>query len=58
MVSRINAGEPVCSVAAQMGVSRQTAAKWRDRARRGEPMADRPCRPRRLARLTPPDACV
>lgn len=33
------------------GVSRQTAHKWLARARRGEPMADRGCRPRRLAGL-------
>lgn len=37
-----------------MGVSRQTASKWLSRARRGEPMSDRPRRPTRLARSTPP----
>ena len=54
LVSRVAGGEGVSSVARQMGVSRQTASKWLARARRGEPMTDRPSRPRRLARLTPP----
>ena len=56
MVSRVEAGERVRDVARQMGVSRQTASKWLARARRGEPMSDRPSRPHRLARLTPPEA--
>ena len=56
MVSRIESGEPVGAVAAQMGVSRRTASKWVARARRGEPMSDRGSRPRRLARATPPEA--
>ena len=56
LVSRVAAGEGVSSVARQMGVSRQTASKWLSRARRGETMSDRSCRPHRLARLTPPDA--
>ena len=56
LVSRIEAGAGVAEAARQMGVSRQTASKWLARARRGEPMSDRSCRPRRLARLTPPDA--
>ena len=43
------------AVARQMGVSRQTASKWLPRARRGEPLSDRPSRPRRLARSTPPE---
>ena len=55
MVERIEAGEPVSEVARQVGVSRRTAGKWLARARAGEPMADRPSRPRTLARLTPPD---
>lgn len=38
-----------------MGVSRQTASKWLARVWRGEPMSDRPSRPRGLARLTPPE---
>ena len=54
LVERIEAGEAVGEVARQMGVSRQTASKWVTRARAGEPMGDRPSRPRRLARLTPP----
>lgn len=55
LVSRIEAGAGVAEAARQMGVSRQTASKWLARARRGEPMSDRPSRPRRLARLTPPE---
>ncbi len=55
LVARVEAGERVSEVARQMGVSRQSASKWVGRARRGEPMSDRPSRPRRLARLTPPD---
>lgn len=55
MVERIEAGEPVSEVARQVGVSRRTAGKWLARARAGEPMADRPSRPRTLAKLTPPD---
>lgn len=56
LVARIGAGAGVAEAARQMGVSRQTASKWLARARRGEPMTDRPSRPRRLARLTPPEA--
>lgn len=55
LVSRIKAGAGVAEAARQMGVSRQTTSKWLARARRGEPMSDRPSRPRRLARLTPPE---
>lgn len=50
MVERVEAGEPVAEVTRQVGVSRQTASKWLARARRGEPMSDRPSRPRGLAR--------
>ena len=50
---RVGGGMRVSDAAAMAGVSRQTAHKWLARARRGEPMADRGCRPRRLARLTP-----
>ena len=46
----------MAETARQMGVSRQTASKWLARARRGEPMSDRSSRPRRPARLTPPEA--
>ena len=53
---RVAGGMRVSDAARQMGVSRQTASKWLARARRGEPMSDRSSRPRRLARLTPPDA--
>ena len=55
MVARIEAGEPVAEVARQVGVSRQTASKWLARARRGEPLSDRPSRPARLGRLTAPE---
>lgn len=55
LVSRIESGVGVADAARQMGVSRQTASKWLARAARGEPMSDRPSRPRRLARLTPPE---
>ena len=54
LVSRIGSGLGVAEAARQMGVSRQTASKWLARARRGEGLADRSSRPRRLARLTPP----
>lgn len=55
LVSRIGSGLGVAEAARQMGVSRQTASKWLARARRGEGLADRSSRPRRLARLTPPE---
>lgn len=55
LASRVAGGERVSAVARQMGVSRQTASKWLSRARRGEPLSDRPSRPRRLARSTPPE---
>ena len=52
LASRVAGGERVSAVARQMGVSRQTASKRLSRARRGEPLSDRPSRPRRLARST------
>ncbi len=55
LCSRVAAGARVSEAARQAGVSRQTASKWLARARRGEPMSDRPSRPRRLARSTPPE---
>ena len=55
LVSRVESGAGVADAARQMGVSRQTASKWLARARRCEPMSDRSSRPRRLARLTPPE---
>ena len=56
LCERVGGGMRVSDAAAMAGVSRQTAHKWLARARRGEPMTDRGCRPRRLARLTPPEA--
>lgn len=55
LASRVAGGERVSAVARQMGVGRQTASKWLSRARRGEPLSDRPSRPRRLAGSTPPE---
>lgn len=55
LCERVGGGMRVADAAAMAGVSRQTAHKWLARARRGEPMADRGCRPRRLARFTPPE---
>lgn len=55
LVERIEAGEAVGEAARQMGASRQTASKWVARARRGEPLSDRPSRPARLGRLTAPE---
>ena len=55
LASRVAGGERVSAVARQMGVGRQTASKWPSRARRGEPLSDRPSRPRRLAGSTPPE---
>ncbi len=56
LCERVGGGMRIADAAAMAGVSRQTAHKWLARARRGEPMTDRGCRPRRLARLTPPEA--
>lgn len=55
LASRVAGGERVSAVARRMGVGRQTASKWLSRARRGEPLSDRPSRPRRLAGPTPPE---
>ena len=52
----IESGLGVAEAARQMGVSRQTASKWLRRSRSGEGLGDRSSRPRRLARLTPPEA--
>ena len=56
LCERVGGGMRIADAAAMAGVSRQTAHKCLARARRGEPMTDRGCRPRRLARLTPPEA--
>ena len=49
---RVDGGMRVAEAARMAGFSRQTARKWLRRCRDGEPMSDRGCRPRRLARLT------
>ena len=46
---RVAGGMRVSEAARQAGVSRQTVSKRLARARRGEPMSDRPSRPRRIA---------
>lgn len=55
LCDRVGGGMRVADAAAMAGVSRQTAHKWLARRRAGEPMSDRGCRPRRLARRTPPE---
>ena len=55
-LSPAESGLGVAEAARQMGVSRQTASKWLRRSRSGEGLGDRSSRPRRLARLTPPEA--
>lgn len=55
LISRIESGLGVAEAARQMGISRQTAGKWLRRSRSGEGLPDRSSRPRRPARLTPPD---
>jgi transposase InsO family protein len=49
----VAAGVTVSAAALVVGCSRQTASKWVNRGRRGEPLADRSSRPRRSPRLTP-----
>jgi transposase InsO family protein len=48
LCQRVQAGRPVAHVAAELGVSRQTAYRWWRRYRVEGPagMVDRPCRPR------------
>ena len=55
LVSRIESGLGVAEAARQMGNSRPTAGKRLRRSRSGEGLSDRSSRPRRLARLTPPE---
>ena len=57
IVDRVLAGHRPGEVAKQLGVSRQTVYKWvrRWRAEGEAGLADRSSRPRRLARLTPPE---
>ncbi len=47
-------GATVSAAALVVGCSRQTASKWVNRGRRGEPLEDRSSRPRRSPRRTPP----
>ena len=53
-VARVEAGDPVTTVAAVLGRSRAWVYTWLTRARSGDPVwaRDRSHRPRRLARLT------
>ena len=53
--SREAASQRKADPARQTGISRQTACKWLRRSWGGEGLADCSGRPRRLARLTPPD---
>jgi transposase InsO family protein len=55
LVQRIAVGRPVAHVAAEMGVSRQTAYRWwrRWRAEGEAGLLDRSCRPHRCPRRTP-----
>ena len=46
-------GATITAAAATVGCSRQTASKWVNRARRGEPLGDRSSRPRHSPRRTP-----
>ncbi|WP_106399675.1 IS481 family transposase [Actinocorallia populi] len=55
LVERVASGRPVAHVAAEMGVSRQTAHKWVARWRTEGPsgLHDRPSRPHRVPHRTP-----
>ena len=46
-------GATITAAAVVVGCSRQTASKWVNRGRRGEPLADRSSRPHRSPRRTP-----
>jgi transposase-like protein len=54
LVRLVLAGTTISAAALVVGCSRQTASKWVGRARRGEGLDDRPSRPRRSPRRTPP----
>jgi transposase InsO family protein len=49
----VAAGLPVAAAALVVGCSRQTASKWVNRCRRGEPLSDRSSRPHRSPGRTP-----
>jgi hypothetical protein len=49
----VAAGATVTAAALVVGCSRQTASKWSNWDRRGEPLGDRSSRPRRSPRRTP-----
>jgi len=49
----VAAGVTITAAALVVGCSRQTASKWVNRRRRGEPLRDRSSRPRRSPRRTP-----
>ena len=48
----VTAGRTITAAALVVGCSRQTASKWVNRRRRGEPLHDRSSRPRRSPRRT------
>lgn len=55
LVSRARSGVGVAEAVRQISTSRQTESKRPARSRRDEGLSSRSSRPRRLARLTPPD---
>jgi len=56
LCERVDTGRPVCHVAAEAGVARQTLSKWHARWRESGPagLLDRPCRPYRSPNQTDP----
>jgi transposase InsO family protein len=53
LVGLVACGVTITAAALLVGCSRQTASKWVNRARRGEPLRDRSSRPHRSPRRTP-----
>ncbi len=56
LCERVDAGRPMCHVAAEAGIARQTLGKWYARWHEHGPagLADRPCRPYRSPHQTDP----
>jgi transposase InsO family protein len=52
LVGSVAAGLTITAAAVRSGCSRQTASKWVNRGRRGEPLTDRSSRPHRSPRRT------